>query len=68
MPDMNELMKKARYDEHIFKTVTGGKVSKLWKLYKEDLAGEEGGGTSSITYDPRTSESDIEVFIHESEP
>jgi hypothetical protein len=68
VPDMNELMKKARYDEDIFKTLMGCKVSKLWKLYKKDLAGEGGGGTYSTTYDPRTSESDVEVFIHESEP
>ena len=58
VPEMNELMKNARYEEHIFKTVTGRKVSKLWKLYKEDLEG--GGGASSITYDPRTSESEVE--------
>jgi hypothetical protein len=37
------LMKSTRYDEHIFKTVTGRKVSKLWKFYKEHLE----GGTSS---------------------
>ena len=54
---MNQLMKKARYED-IFKRVTGRKVSKLWKLYmyKEDL---EGGGTSSNTYDPRASESEV---------
>jgi hypothetical protein len=53
VPEINELMKNALYDERIFKTVTGRKVSKLWKLYKEHLG--EGGGTSSIT-----SESDAE--------
>ena len=42
--------------------MTGRKVSKLWKLYKEDL---EGGGASSITYDPRASESDAEVVVHD---
>ena len=63
VPEMNELMKHARYDEHIFKTVTGRKVSKLWKLYKEDLEG--GGGTSSISCDPRASESDAEVVVHD---
>lgn len=43
VPEINELMKSTRYDEHIFKTVTGRKVSKLWKFYKEHLE----GGTSS---------------------
>ena len=63
VPEMNELMKNARYDERIFKTVTGRKVSKLWKFYKEHLEG--GGGTSSITYDRRASGSDVEVVIHD---
>lgn len=49
MPELNELMKDALYDERIFKTVTGRKVSKLWKLYKEHLDKGSGGGTSSIT-------------------
>jgi len=35
--EINELMKDAPYDESIFKTVTGRKVDKLWKLYKEHL-------------------------------
>lgn len=35
--EINELMKDAPYDESILKTVTGRKVSKLWKLYKEHL-------------------------------
>jgi Peptidase of plants and bacteria len=55
VPEINELMKDARYDERIFKTVTGRKVSKLWKLYKEHLGEGSGGGTSFIT-----SESDAE--------
>jgi len=37
VPELNELMKDAPYDEHIFKSVTGRKVDKLWKLYKEHL-------------------------------
>ncbi|KAH9997757.1 plant basic secretory protein [Russula compacta] len=37
VPEINELMKDAAYDELIFKTTTGRKVSKLWNLYKEHL-------------------------------
>jgi hypothetical protein len=44
VPELNALMKDSPYNEHIFKTVTGRKVSKLWKLYKEHL---EGDGVSS---------------------
>jgi len=47
VPEINELMKDALYNEHIFKTVTGRKVSKLWDFYKEHLG--EGDGTSAIT-------------------
>ena len=44
--EINELMKDAPYDESIFKTVTGRKVSKLWELYKEHLGkGDEAGDT-----------------------
>ena len=46
-------MKNSPYDERIFKTVTGRKVDKLWKFYKEHLGKGGGGGTSA-------SESDIE--------
>ncbi len=46
MPEINELMKNTPYDERIFKTVTGRKVSKLWKLYEEHL-GKGGGGRTS---------------------
>ena len=60
VPEINELMKNTLYDERIFKTVTGRKVSKLWKLYKEHLGEGGGGGTSSITCDPLASESDGE--------
>jgi hypothetical protein len=58
VPEINELMKNALYDERIFKTVTGRKVSKLWKLYKEHLDG--GGGGTSSTSDSIASESDVE--------
>ncbi len=51
VPEINELMKNTPYDEHIFKTVTGRKVDKLWKLYKEHLDKGGGGGTS-VTCDP----------------
>ena len=37
VPEINELMKNSPYDEHIFKTVTGRNLNKLWKLYKEHL-------------------------------
>ena len=37
--ELNEGMKDKEYDEHIFKDVTGRKISKLWKLYKEHLEG-----------------------------
>jgi hypothetical protein len=53
VPEINELMKNSPYDEHIFKTVTGRKVNKLWKFYKEQLGKGGGGGTSA-------SESDVE--------
>jgi hypothetical protein len=43
--EINEFMKDALYDESIFKTVTGRKVNKLWKLYKEHL-GEDDGAAS----------------------
>jgi hypothetical protein len=56
VPEINELMKDAAYDERIFKKVTGRKVSKLWKLYKEHL-GEDGGSEASLsTCNPSTSE------------
>lgn len=55
VPELNELMKNSRYDEHIFKTVTGRKVNKLWKIYKEHLGGK--GGGSGTAYD---STSDVE--------
>lgn len=45
--ELNELMKDAPYDESIFKTVTGRKVSKLWKLYKEHL-GEGDGARATV--------------------
>ena len=44
-------MKNSPYDEHIFKTVTGRNVNKLWKLYKEQLGKEGGGGTSASESD-----------------
>lgn len=47
--EINELMKDAPYDESSFKTVTGRKVSKLWKLYKEHLG--EGDGTGAANMD-----------------
>ncbi|KAF8260722.1 plant basic secretory protein [Lactarius quietus] len=47
--ELNELMNDTPYDESIFKTVTGRKVSKLWKLYKEHLG--EGDGTGADTVD-----------------
>jgi Peptidase of plants and bacteria len=47
VPELNELMKNSPYDERIFKTVTGRKVSKLWKLYKEHLGEGSGDGVSS---------------------
>ena len=59
VPEINELMKDAPYDERIFKTVTGRKVSKLWKLYKEHLGEGGGGGAPSATCDPFTSEDDV---------
>jgi len=46
VPEINELMKNPPYDELIFKTVTGRKVDKLWKLYKEHLDKGGRGGTS----------------------
>lgn len=36
---LNAAMKDKEYDEHVFKDVTGRKISKLWKLYKEGLEG-----------------------------
>lgn len=47
VPELNALMKDSPYDERIFKTVTGRKVSKLWKLYKEHLGEGGGDGVSS---------------------
>ena len=35
--ELNQGMKEKEYDKHIFKDVTGRKVSKLWKLYKAHL-------------------------------
>jgi len=46
--EINELMKDAPYDESIFKTVTGRKVSKLWKLYKEHLGEGDAAGVANI--------------------
>ena len=46
--EINELMKEAPYDESIFKTVTGRKVSKLWKLYKEHLGEGDGADAANI--------------------
>ena len=46
--EINELMKDALYDESIFKTVTGRKVNKLWKLYKEHLGEDDGAGAANI--------------------
>lgn len=46
--EINELMKDAPYDELIFKTVTGRKVDKLWKFYKEHLGGGDGSGISQV--------------------
>ena len=46
VPEINELMKDAAYDELIFKTTTGRKVSKLWKLYKEHLGEGDGDDVS----------------------
>ena len=43
IPELNELMKDAPYDELVFKTVTGRKVDKLWRLYKEHLDGGSDG-------------------------
>jgi hypothetical protein len=60
VPEINELMKNALYDECIFKTVTGRKVSKLWKFYKEHLGEGDGGGTSLTKSDSLASESDVE--------
>jgi len=61
VPELNELLKDASYDERIFKTVTGRKVAKLWKLYKEHLGGGGGDGDGPTKDDPPTSgpESDI---------
>lgn len=63
VPEINELMKSTRYDEHIFKTVTGRKVSKLWKLYKEHLEG--GGGTSSDVEGSSIGADAIAAVIHD---
>ncbi|KAI9512483.1 plant basic secretory protein [Russula earlei] len=53
VPEINELMRDAPYDEHIFKTVTGRKIGKLWKLYNEQLGGGGGGdGVVSTCSDP----------------
>ncbi|KAI8990579.1 plant basic secretory protein [Trametes punicea] len=38
--ELNESMKEREYDEHIFKEMTGRKISKLWQLYKEYLEGQ----------------------------
>ncbi|KAI0257237.1 plant basic secretory protein [Lactifluus subvellereus] len=46
--ELNELMKDAPYDELMFKTVTGRKVDKLWKFYKEHLGGDDGSGISQV--------------------
>lgn len=46
--EINELMKDAPYDESIFKTVTGRKVSKLWKLYKEHLGEGDGADMDAV--------------------
>lgn len=46
--EINEFMKDALYDESIFKTVTGRKVNKLWKLYKEHLSEGDEAGTANI--------------------
>ena len=35
--ELNEGLKDKEYDVHIFKDVTGRKVSKLWKLYAAHL-------------------------------
>ncbi|KAI0274967.1 plant basic secretory protein [Gloeopeniophorella convolvens] len=42
--EINGTMKDAPYDELVFKTVTGRKVGKLWKLYKEHLEGPKPEG------------------------
>jgi len=59
VPELNELLKDAPYDEHIFKTVTGRKVAKLWKLYKEHLGGGGGDGDGPTKDDPPTSEPEV---------
>lgn len=59
VPELNELMKDAPYDERIFKTVTGRKVSKLWKLYKEHLGEGGGGGAASTTCNLFASDDDV---------
>ncbi|KAI0673710.1 plant basic secretory protein [Trametes maxima] len=40
--ELNALMKETEYDEHIFKEVTGRKISKLWIIYKDSLVEKHG--------------------------
>lgn len=35
--ELNGGLKDKEYDDHIFKDLTGRKISKLWKLYKAHL-------------------------------
>lgn len=37
--ELNEALGQRAYDDEVFKALTGRKISKLWKLYKEHLAG-----------------------------
>ncbi|KAI0778755.1 plant basic secretory protein [Trametes elegans] len=40
--ELNEGLKDKEYDDHVFKDVTGRKISKLWTLYKDYLKGNHG--------------------------
>lgn len=53
--ELNETLGKRPYDEIVFKELTGRKIDKLWKLYREHLTGGGGdGGSSSGSGEPDT--------------
>lgn len=42
--ELNDILGKCPYDDLIFKALTGRKIGKLWKVYREHLSGGGGGG------------------------
>ena len=58
--ELNGVLGKRPYDEIIFKELTGRKIDKLWKLYREHLEGG-GGGDSDGGSKPGSGEPDAQA-------